>query len=1039
MPSRRVRRRCSGACCAIVMLVTAGPVRAQSNDDLRSYYTANGLLQRGLHELAIPEYRAFLENHPDSPKARSARYGLAVALFRLDRLGEAAQELDRLVDDEGFEFAPEVLLLRGHCHMAAGENAQAADRFERLVNRFPDHASAGDASALLAEARYRAGQYDRVDEAVRYLIEHFPQSPRRDRGELMGGLGAIARGDYAAASERLGALLERSPKGQYADQAMLLLAQSMHRLGRLDEADSWYRRAAERKGSAFAPQARLGLAHLAYGRGQGERASAGLDELIASGTLGQRQDEARLLRGRIALDAGELDHASTLFSQMGKDTTLRDDARYWLAKVALRSDKPEDAAHRLGELIEQMPGSDLIAEAMFDRGVALQRAGQREEALDAFGRFLDRFPEHALAPGALRSSAVLAHEMGQYAKSLELCGRFTQRYPDDPQIQEIAFLAGENEYLGGHYEAALARFRAILDGGASGDSAQRAAYRVGMSLVRLDRFDEAREFLASVSDGAQTPGAFLPALFALGDGYFAQGDWQDAEGAFDAYIASADADASVVDDALLKIGIARLRRDDPRGALEMFEELRTSFPDSEHALQAEFESGQALVLLDRPDEASEAFTRVLTEDKDARFTSHALRHLGAIAMARGDFDAAAGYYARLSEQDNAPEALLYEGQALLAAGEYEGAIEALDDAIERGAGPDARAHRAIALSRLGRTQEAVAQIEDLLEDDSLPADLARSLRYERAYSLRELGRNEAASEAYTQVLQSEAHDPLRAHALVELAGLEMDAGRFAKSVPLLEESLEMLDDSGDALRAQAAYRLGVSLFRTGKFDRAQEVLGSVLEASPGDEVSASALLISGDSLFRLGRFEKAIARLQQVIARYPDDASAPPALLRLGEAQAALQRWSASEKTFASFVRLFPEHEMLFQARFGSAWAQENQGRFDEAIAGYRKVIATHQGPTAARAQFQIGECLFAQGKHQEAATEFLRVDILYDVPKWTAAALYEGGRCFEQLRKVGQAREQFAQVIARFADSDWARLAQERLDALSASSAPGG
>ena len=83
---------------------------------------------------------------------------------------------------------------------------------------------------------------------------------------------------------------------------------------------------------------------------------------------------------------------------------------------------------------------------------------------------------------------------------------------------------------------------------------------------------------------------------------------------------------------------------------------------------------------------------------------------------------------------------------------------------------------------------------------------------------------------------------------------------------------------------------------------------------------------------------------------------------------------------------------------------------------------------TAARAQFQIGECLFAQRRHEEAVREFLKVDILYAYPEWSAAALYEAGRCLAQLEKPEEARRQFQQVTDRFKDTEWANLAARQL-----------
>ena len=106
-------------------------------------------------------------------------------------------------------------------------------------------------------------------------------------------------------------------------------------------------------------------------------------------------------------------------------------------------------------------------------------------------------------------------------------------------------------------------------------------------------------------------------------------------------------------------------------------------------------------------------------------------------------------------------------------------------------------------------------------------------------------------------------------------------------------------------------------------------------------------------------------------------------------------------------------------------------------MAEYRRVAAGHQGPTAARAQFQIGECLFAQGKHEEAARELLKVDILYAYPEWSAAALYEAGRCLEATGKAADARAQYEQVVQKHGDTRWAKLAGERLSAKPAAAPP--
>src|SRR5690606_1752736 len=163
-----------------------------------------------------------------------------------------------------------------------------------------------------------------------------------------------------------------------------------------------------------------------------------------------------------------------------------------------------------------------------------------------------------------------------------------------------------------------------------------------------------------------------------------------------------------------------------------------------------------------------------------------------------------------------------------------------------------------------------------------------------------------------------------------------------------------------------------------------------------------------------------------------------PALLRLGEAQASLQRWDASEKAFTQYLDRFSESELWFQARFGVGFARENQGRLDEAIEAYRPVADGHKGPTAARAQFQIGECLFAKKDYEAAVRELLKTDILHAEPQWSAAALYEAGRCFEAMNKAPEARAQYEQVVSRFQEQRWAELAEARLEQVRTAPAPG-
>ena len=94
-------------------------------------------------------------------------------------------------------------------------------------------------------------------------------------------------------------------------------------------------------------------------------------------------------------------------------------------------------------------------------------------------------------------------------------------------------------------------------------------------------------------------------------------------------------------------------------------------------------------------------------------------------------------------------------------------------------------------------------------------------------------------------------------------------------------------------------------------------------------------------------------------------------------------------------------------------------------------MIAGHNGETAARAQFQIGETYLAEQKFDQAIPALLAVDDVYAYPTWSARALLEAGRAFEQLKQIDQAKQQYTQLLAKYKDAPEAPMARDRLKAI--------
>jgi TolA-binding protein len=1047
---------------ATAVLIAVCPVRAEDDSAsaaARAYLSANGLLNRGLYELAAEEYRKFLADHADHEKAPVARYGLAVCCFRTGKYDEALGELEPLAERDGFEYAAEVWAMLGQCWLAKKDYAGAAEAFARVVGKHRDHALADDAAAMWAEALYLAGEHAEAVKRCEAFVARWPDSPLRERVDYFWGLARMALRDHASAAELFEGLATRSPDGPFADHASLLTAQCHHRNKALDQAGRWYQRVLDGSGSRpraadpspYLPDALLGLATLRHSQGRSEEAGKLLDRLLEQSPDSPLSASAKLERGRVWFDQQRYKEALELFTQVGdQGGELADAAAYWSAKCRLRQEDFSEAAGVLTAALKQHPDSDLRPEMEYDRIVALTRLEDYAAATSAIESFRKRYPKHALAADALHLAAAVAHQQHRFEESQKHCREFLEQYPEHALTAEIGFLSAENDYLAGRYEEACAAFERFERKHPNDPRGPRVVYRIGMSLYRLGRHDEAVARLARIPEADLKQEAFRPALLALGDIHFQGGQWRQAEQRLADYLRD-DPDAPGADDALLKLGLAHQRQGRYEPALRAYDTLLARFAESPHRLQALFERGQALAALNRFDEAREAFEQVLKEGGDSRFAPFAHNHLGALALRQERYQEAADRFARVvqAEVDEATtaEALYQLGQAWLLAERYEPAEESFARFLKQHAAhqrlPQARAQLAIAQARQDHFAEALRTMARVEREgfSKLDPALQTAVRYEKAWCLRKLGKSDEAASVYRTLLDMPG-DKFNFHAALELAEIEASAKRYEPAAELLrrvraEAASAVARVSPDVLE-KAAYRLGVCEFELGRMKEAAALLEEFIEAFPESTLLASASFFCGEAYHQLGRHERAAQHFGRVVEKFASDPVYGPSLLRLGESLAALQRWAQSEKAFADYLDRFSDSEQWFQARFGIGWARENQGRHGEAIEAYRAVVARHKGPTAARAQFQIGECLFAQKQYDEAVRELLKVDILYAYPEWSAAALYEAGRCFEALGQAVEARAQFKAVVENHPQTRWAELAGQHLAKLTDGALPG-
>jgi TolA-binding protein len=299
--------------------------------------------------------------------------------------------------------------------------------------------------------------------------------------------------------------------------------------------------------------------------------------------------------------------------------------------------------------------------------------------------------------------------------------------------------------------------------------------------------------------------------------------------------------------------------------------------------------------------------------------------------------------------------------------------------------------------------------------------------YELAWAQRGAGDEPAAVGTYEQLISQFVDSKLVDAARAEVGDLLFKQGRHAEAAGHLEKAVEA-KGLEPKTAAVALYRLGCAYEKQKEWRKAAGAFSRFVKEHPADELAAPALYQAGEAAIAAGRLAEAQQYLAQLVKDHAASEAAPVAMLKLGEVRAGLSDHEGAAAAYRQYLEKNTKDKFAYLAKFGIGWALENQKKYDEARTWYEKVTAGHNGPTAARAQFQIGETYFAEQKYAEAVKALLAVEDVYGKTEWAPRAIYEAGRSLEQLKQPDKAKEQYRAVVEKYKDAPEAALAQKAL-----------
>ena len=1082
----------------VALLANAAGLRAEdtggSSDAARSAYaTAAALQNREAWDLAAEEWEALIKAHPTDPLADKGRSYLGICQLKNGQREKAAETFRQVIASKA--DAATVALARWELGRSAFDDAQAkpspeafavaARSLQEFLEKSPGQPQSPDALFFLGESLWQAGKRN---EAIatwqRFLREH-EKSPRLAEVLYALGVGQAETGTRDEAAATLKRFAETFPTHALADDVAIWRADLATAGGNAAEAEKILATVIDGKGNRAADAVeRLGMAR--WNRKDWSGAAEAYSRLVERFPKSPRAGWARLSAGIAYAEAGKRDEARTWLGPLAAaDLPEAAEAAHRLALLEIDAKQPARAAQIAEQALAKLGAGGrrpegemrrLMARLALDRADALWEVPDgkgRSDAAAAYAQIANDYPDEPAAKTAGSMAALALLEVGKPKEALAAADRFLKAHGGqekaDATVSDVKAIRAEAILAGGDAAAAAAAYQDLIAAAAGPPPvapAQLARWRLrqGVALVAAKQWQPAHDVLAAAASGLTDDPAAEAALL-------------DATALVELKKPAEAVKVLITldrghpkwprrDEALLLLVRAQRETGDKAGALTSAERLVAEFPAAKNADVAWYRLGQVRQDAGRHDEAIKAFDKARALKPKGSRAAWSLLSSGWCHEAKGRLDDAikawtalleaypdstAAVPARLARADVRQRKADFQGGLADARAVLDG--KATGTSLDPEAVPEALMLEGLCLSGLKQHAEAALAFKKLLDaqPDGPAADRAM-FEMGAAQSLAGLGNDALAT--FNAFVKRFPESTYAADAWYELGEQAWSAGRYAEAASAYRAVIDRAEAAAKAGKAnatrnaalleQARHKLAWTFVSRGDHTAAAQAFAEQLARHPGGPLAADAQAMRGESLFKAGRPAEAALAFQAALAdpkRLPSADLRGLAVVRGAEALASQEKWAESLAIADRFIAAEPTSPQAPQARYAAAWARQNLGRLDEALAGYRVVADAGRTEISARARLMEGEVLFEQGNHKEAIKAFFKVAYGFGEKQaplafhpWQAQATFEAARCFEVLEQPDKARGLYAELVDRYPNSLQAPAAKKRLDSLGGS-----
>lgn len=453
---------------------------------------------------AIDSYGKVVDNFPNSPRREESLYGLGWSYFRLKNFSRSSQVFDKLIAEfPKSKFSVEVLARQGDGYYLNKNYSAAAESYRRAAQMAPKTEEGQYAAYQLSHALYRSGRYEQAITSLLDFVRRYSESPYSPNALYLIGWIRFQQGRYNEAIHDFEFLMQAYSQSGLVPRAHYAIGDAYYNMEMYEQAIQAYRVVIQNfPSSDLAPEAVKSVQYAYMALGQDEMAYAVADSFITTNPESPFAEEFRYKKAEMFFTGRNYKDAVTEYQKFLENhpgSPKNPEVMYWMAKSYANINENEKALQAFKGIEEEYPQSEYAPMSYLERGLLYKKTTEIQKADSLFQIVQNKFPEHRTAAQAGFERAILKFSTGDTASAMKIYDEIASKYPDIQYGQQSRYRYAMYLRSKSLNDSAIVEFRKIADA----DDPLLAAevqYRVGELLMKLEKFEEAKEAFYEVKN-----------------------------------------------------------------------------------------------------------------------------------------------------------------------------------------------------------------------------------------------------------------------------------------------------------------------------------------------------------------------------------------------------------------------------------------------------------------------------------------------------------------------------------------------------------